>query len=81
MGSQMSPKKAAQIAKKAATANEVGDLARRANGHSTTSVDATAARAELEQRFGKRGANRQQEIALQRAGAAPKLLSKARWFG
>ncbi len=79
--SRMTPEELARAKGQGGQNSATRRLAQQANGHGANSVDAAKAREELVRKYGERGANRLQEVELQSAGAAPKLLSKARWFG
>jgi hypothetical protein len=79
MRSRMTPEQLAKLKGKSADANETRALARKANGHGANSADAGKARRALEQRLGKRGADRAQENAIVAAGGRAKGIR--RWFG
>lgn len=74
MRSKMTDAQLAKLKAKAATNNDVHELANAANGHGVTSAEKRKAQEALERQLGKRGAAKAQEQALQRAGARPKGL-------
>ena len=79
MRSRMTPEQLAKVKGKAASGNELHQLASTANGFGVTRAAKEKADADLVKQVGKRKAERLKEDAAQRAGAAPKGLRK--WLG
>ena len=77
--SKMTPEQLAKAKGNGQTANQLNDLATKANGSGETRATAQKAAKDLERQVGKRKAAKLQEDALRRAGARPKGVG--RFFG